>query len=124
MSCSSCTPTNPIGQCPTTLTIGTVPYLSTDMYVYIKNLATGHITILEATSSIAGVLTADLTDVELPANQDLELWTSRQTDGLNVQSTITIGADGASCLIVRFERPKDENGDPITYGTQTLSIEA
>lgn len=124
MSCSNCTKTNTVGQCPGSLVIGTVPYNSQAMYIYFENLSTGRVLRLSATSSIAGLLTVDITEIDFPANQDFEVHVSRDTDPLDTQTEITIGATEYDCLIVRFEKPLDNEGEPIAYGTQTLTIQS
>lgn len=124
MSCSSCSQTKTIGQCPQSLVIGTVLYNSTAMNIYFKNMATGRITFVEATTSIAGLLTADLTNIDFAREQDYEVWTSRTTDSLETQTTIIIASNPYTCLIVRFARPFDSAGATTEYASQTLTIES
>lgn len=124
MSCSACSQTKTVGQCPESLVIGTVPYNTTAMRIYFKNMATGRMTVIDATSSNAGLLTADLTDIDFVREQDYEVWTSRTTDSLETQSTITISGTGYSCLIVRFARPLDSAGSTLSYDSQTLTIQS
>ena len=103
----------------TSIEIGTISSNSTDVYIYVRNNATGTIYRQSATSSGAGLVTLDSS---LPSgwyhpSATYDIWVTLQTaDNQDDTETITISGTDYTCLQVRFERiiGDDEQYDNIT----------
>jgi len=110
----------------TSVEIGTIGSNNADVYVYVKNNATGVIYRQGATSSGAGVVTLDSSKPSTGwyhPGATYTVWVALQTaDNQDDAEEITIGSTAYNCFIVRFERiiGDDEQYDNIT--SQKISV--
>ena len=123
MACTLCKFTKTYPLCITNLTLGTVTNLNTDHFIYIKNLATGRIVRLAATSDGAGLLTVDVSNEELMHNEGYEIWATLQTVDKNQMEELTLSDSTADCLYIRGEDLHDTNGVLIVTATHVLELD-
>lgn len=122
MSCNNCTQTKPILSCTTVLTVGDSAYNSTAVYVYIKNNTTGRLYRFSATTSLTGLITATITDVQMMPGHNYELWVTLAS-ATNTDERIDFVIDGetVSCLDVTYLRVFNTDDD-LQSGAQTLTL--
>lgn len=114
MSCETCTPARKLPTCTGTLTIGTIAEVSASLYLYIRKVSNGAFKRVEAASDAAGLVTADLSDIQgfLHPGSQYELWISTQ-DAVSMydREEVTIGEESAACLVTGFERIAGASGN-------------
>lgn len=121
--CTPCNTAKLIPACITDLTIGTIGSNNADVYIYIKNISTGRLLRFDATSNGAGLVIVDISSQEWMQNQAYELWITLATAvSIDDKENITISGDSFSCFEISFVQVKDEEGNVITYASQTLEI--
>lgn len=96
MSCLTTLVTEPVNNCISLLTIGTISALNQDVVVQLKNTATGRIDAFDATSSGAGLVIVDLSEFELLANSAYMI---RILNNLTPYD-ITIGSDSSEAVVM------------------------
>lgn len=104
---------NPIPQCVTNLTVGTIAALNTAVKVSLMNTATGRTDVYDVTSNGAGLIILPATDIEFIPNTTYTVTVS--VAGMNVG--ITIGAQSEKQILMPV---KYVNG--LTVGAVTLGI--
>lgn len=122
MSCTYCTPTKPVIGCTTSLVIGTIEAVSTNVYVYLYNVASNKTSRYTAVSSVAGLVTITIAQ-GLSTNQDYQVWITLQTaTNPDEKLTITVEDTEHECLIANFDRIYTSTNLVATAVTQTLSL--
>lgn len=127
--CVDCQPTNLIPTCTTALVLGTIPDLTTAVFIYVRNLTTGNTHRQSVTSDGAGLVTMDTTD-PVPSfyspNMTYEVWITLATGDLEDRLDITVGTvtitGDDACLNLNFEIIANASNDPITYATQNVEF--
>lgn len=122
--CNPCTPVNTIPSCVTNIIIGTIASVSTAVYVYIKNISTGKVTRISATSSIAGLVTAVLGDFIPMDNCSYEIWVTLATADIDTKLNVTISAVAYTCFAVRFETITTTADVVVSVTNYTLKVAA
>lgn len=111
--------------CGTTLNIGTISSLSTAVWVYLKNHATGRIDRYSVTTTGAGLVALTISSVKVIPDHPYEVWVTLQTaTNVEANETITISAVDYTCLAVRFKRVMDSADTVEAETTQTLAADA
>jgi len=119
--CNPCTPMKPLSRCMAVLTIGTIPNNSTAVYVYLMNHTTGVLVRFEVTSSLAGLVTVDLTDYPQIQVHDYELYVTLTTD-TNTRLEVTISTVEYTCFAIQFVTIYDDQGVIVSGDDQTLEV--
>lgn len=119
--CNPCTRMRPLLACATTLTVGTIANLTTAIYVYIHDHTTGRLVRYSTTSSGAGVVSFDLSDGQVYAeDHDYELYiTLASATNIEEKVSFTINAVAYDCVALDFKRVYD-NDDVLVSAVQTL----
>jgi len=120
--CNPCIKTKTLPNCLAELVIGTVALVSQSVKVYIQDIATGGLTILQGTADIDGLVT--LTLPESPAFFDThpyELWITETGAGIGDFQSITIDGASSDIVCIRFTSVRGEDGSVESYLTQTLA---
>ncbi len=109
MACTNCQEVTPIPQCVEDITIGAIADLTTDVYVFVKNLTTGYLHQQEAVSDGAGLVILDSTLPDISfynENHFYELWITKQSETINDKLPITVvgGATPFDCLLLVFTK--------------------
>lgn len=121
--CSDCHTTNPVARCLTALTIGSISSLSTDVFVYIENIATGRIVRYSATSDATGKVIIQITPQQFSENMEYEGWiTKRDAGNIEVRESIVIGAESQTCAYISFQNVITSDNTNTVYASQTLTI--
>lgn len=121
--CFNCSKTKPLIAQPQNVVIGTLTE-STDYKVYFGNIATGRVTMIEATTDAAGLLTVDLEFIPIMPDHDYSVWATLATADYKDNAPITIDGDVVTCLNVRFDVVRDSAGVKISVVNQTLELDA
>ena len=129
MRCKDCQTTDMINSCLTTLVVGTIANLSTDVYVYIRRDGESSITKrYEATSTAAGAISLDLTgDNEwLNEHHCYGIWVTLRTANIDEKIDITVpnGGQGvtAPCFRLVFDDCYNSTMTRTAVASQTLKI--
>jgi len=108
--------------------LGLIADLETDVYVYVKNTATGRIERQPNTSEFNGNVTLALNIPDesfYHPNAEYQVWVTLATAG-NMYDTQTItlvdGVTASQCLLVSFERVIEVDNTFITSSQQTASV--
>src|SRR6186713_2813322 len=120
--CNPCIKTKTLPNCLGELVVGTIGLVSQSVKVYIQDLATGALTILQGTADSDGLVT--LTLPESPAFFDThpyELWITEAGAGIGDFQTITIEDSTSDIVCLRFTTIRGDDGSVETYLTQTLA---
>lgn len=121
MACTTCSYTKTVPTCITNLIVGTIDDLSSDVYVFIKNISTGKIDRFEATSDGAGLVTLS----SIPTNyfmdeHDYEIWVTLRTVSQNDRESITIDGVSDTCWAMPLLDLYDGSGEKQAITTHTL----
>jgi hypothetical protein len=110
--------------CTTTLTVGDSAYNTTAVYVYIKNNTTGRLYRFSVTTDGAGLITANISSVQMIPDHNYELWVTLAS-ATNTEEKIDFTIDGETknCLDVSFQRVFNTD-DELQSGAQTLTLSA
>jgi hypothetical protein len=91
MACNTCHQLTEVPECSSTLNLGTLALLNTELYIYVKNLHSGYVHKQEAISSGAGLVTLNTTEPSKDFyNKDYayEIWVTLRTNNDRVNFTI------------------------------------
>lgn len=121
MSCTTCSYTKNVPTCVSALVIGAIDDTDADVYVFIKNIATGRLDRLEGTSDGNGIVTVS----SIPTNyfmdkNDYEVWVTLRTVSQNARETITIDGDDDTCWALPFLDMYGSDGEKETHLSITL----
>jgi len=120
--CNPCIKTKTLPNCLTELVIGTIGLVSQSVKVYIQDIATGGLTILQGVADINGLVT--LTLPESPSFADThpyELWITETGAGIGDFESITIDGTASEIVCLRFTTIRGDDGSVEAYLTQTLA---
>jgi hypothetical protein len=120
MLCSDHLTARPSPLCIDSLTIGTISAVSTAVNVMFHNTATGSKIILPATSSIAGLITVDVSDVEFIANVSHIVTVALASTDVTAYLDVTINSETAKEVYLHFE----DYGGEYSPASHTLSLVA
>lgn len=123
MSCTPCQPTKKIPTCAAEVVVGSIEDLSTDIYIYIKNLTTGYLHRQESTSGPYGLVTLDLSVPDSSfynPNSTYELWATLANAQIGDRLEITIDEEPETCFELSFEKAFDEMNFAANYDTHVL----
>jgi len=103
MSCA-CQRTEPVPRCTGDLTIGIVSNLVANIYVYVRNIATGRIERYNSLTDGAGSFDLDMTEAGYfyDVHNSFELWTTLRS-APETRLTMTVNGDSDTCLLLTFE---------------------
>lgn len=123
--CAPCTEIKSIPKCLTTLQIGKVAAFVTAYYLFIRNVATGHVTRISFTSGAAGEINIDFsaTDFKFSDELEYEIWVSLvSSNNPEVRATITLldAVTTGTCLSVTPRSYKDDDGAELVFTTVTV----
>lgn len=122
--CNPCIKTKVLPNCLTQLVVGIVALVSQTVKVYIQDLATGGLTILDGTTDNTGLLTVEFPEPNIFFdNHPYELWVTDIGAGVADFAPITINGTTSDVVCLRFQQVKGGDGTVEAYLTQTL-IEA
>lgn len=116
MSCTPCTQAKPLNQCTEKLTIGTISQNEHPIYVWLHNKTTGVLNQFEETSTIAGIVTVDLSGIDLQEGHLYEIFVTNRNAWIGDKLNVTVGGDIYDCFQLSF---KQTNVEP---SAQTISI--
>ena len=129
MRCKDCQTTDMINSCLTTLVVGDIANLNTQVYVYIKRDGqAGTTKRYEATSSGSGAITLDLTNDNewLNENHCYGIWVTLRTANIDQKIDITVpnGGQGktAPCFRLVFDDCYNSTMTRTAVASQTLKI--
>lgn len=129
MSCSTCQKTKDIASCGENLTIGKISENDTDVYVFFKNLATGRITQIEATSDADGVVVADVSRANFMWKQSYEIWVTPVDEDIKCRLDVyphdcsgSVGETAYTCFNTTFYRVHDTDAMIVYYVNQSLIV--
>lgn len=123
MSCSTCTKTKKLTQCVNEISIGTIAEVDTEVYIYLKLVATGRVERHEATSDGAGLVVLNSTDITFMSGMLYEVWVGLRTTSVEDKLPVTIDSVEYDCFQVEFERVW--TGAEMEAATsETIEIEA
>ena len=114
-ACTPCTRTINLPLCLDSIDIGvTTP--STAVFIYIMNNTTGRLIRLQDITSITGLITADVTNINFSNNHNYEVWVTLQFSN-NIDERLTITGDGLSytCASLVFNQLFDSTNVTTTY---------
>ena len=121
--CNTCQEVNNVAKCVQSLIIGTVSETEADIYVYITD-ARGNTIRRSSTTSVAGLITLDTSDVYFMDKMQYNISATIQTAS-NLDDTLMIIDNGssatASCILFEVQTIKNESG-LISYAEQTLTF--
>lgn len=89
--------------CIQLLTIGTIANLSTAVYVYLVDKSSGLMVRVGATSTGAGLVVADLSEIELSPTHLYELFITLENAWIGDKLDITVGAATTDCITLDIE---------------------
>ena len=127
MICNNCQRVKDIPNCLNALVIGTISSANTSVYIYFQDIR-GNINRLEATTSVSGLITIDLTATandafKFMSNILYDVWVTLQSaSSITDKEDITISGDATNdfdCLRLKAERVSDEDS-VITITSETL----
>ena len=112
--CNTCLNSKPIPKCTDALVLGTADP-TTAYYVYIKDCSINYTERLSATTDGAGLLTVDISTLELLPTHAYEIWITKQTEtNASNKESFTIDSTIDDCInLTVFE-------DDQTYTSQTI----
>jgi hypothetical protein len=116
MSCSSCKSAKPLNQCVEVLTIGTIAVNNHPVYVWLNNKTTGQLMQFAVTSSNEGLVTVDLSAVDLQEGHLYEIFVTNRNAWIGDKIDVTVGATPYDCFQLSF---KQTNVEPTN---QTISV--
>lgn len=93
--------------------------------VYIEDNNRSYRTFQEVSTDGAGLLTIDLNSPDAlfyHENSTFLLWVTQRDADISKLETITIGADEADCLVLKFQSVRDESGDAVTLEYQEIQL--
>jgi hypothetical protein len=101
--CDKCINATLLPLCAASIEIGTTTELNQGLIVYFKNLTTGRLDMLAATSDGAGLIVVDVTPITFMEGHKYEITVTRD-DAVGIESTVdlTVGAETNKCISVCF----------------------
>lgn len=124
--CLPCVFTKDLANCATSIIVGTIANLATDVYVYIENKATGTISRFSATSSGGGVVTVTRGGFIFMTETAYEVWITL-ANAVNIENRVAFTIAGKStadfCVVTNFVYVSTDTGTIPTYATQTITAE-
>lgn len=99
----------PIPQCLGELTIGVIGDHSQSISIYIRDITTGLLQIFQSTSDVNGIVKVDLTEIEFSDLHTYEIWITLAGLTPDDRTTITVGDNSSTLLLVTFERVMDND---------------
>lgn len=119
MNCS-CLKTIPVPQCALEIVIGSTTVNNTSVYVSFTDVATGRITVIATTTGASGEIACDMSSVRMITGNTYEVSVSEEAAGLPLD--ITIGSETNTCILVSFEKVRDDMGDVVIISSRTLEV--
>lgn len=121
--CAPATQTRCIPSCTSNLNIGTLEGLDTaPVNVYIKNLTTGRLTLINLEVSVDGeVIIEDLAEYGFSENHVHQLWITEQNENIDEKLTFTVSDDGGSGTETQLAQLCFIDSAPM-IDTQTLKV--
>jgi len=110
----------PVPQCALEVVIGTTTVNNTAVYVSFTDVATDRITIIATTTGASGEIACDLSNVRLVTGNTYEVSVSEEVEGLPLD--ITVGTETNACILVSFEKVRDNQGDVVIISSRTLEV--
>lgn len=125
MNCNSCFKTRPLNSCSDEIVIGTFAP-NEDFYVYIQTIATGNIMRLDASSDGSGILSIDTSEINFATTLEYMLWVTLQS-ATSQHDNVTFSSsdgevEGATCLLLNFEKVMDGDICCLCIDSQTIII--
>lgn len=111
--CNPCLTTDIIPVCVTSLVVGSISSLNTDVFVYVKDITTSKVVRFEETTDGAGLITITGLDTEpdFMPNHSYELWVTLATaTSIDDREDITVPNAGTTteCIALCFEYTGEE----------------
>lgn len=120
--CNPCIKTKTLPNCLSQLVIGTIALISQSVKVYIQDIATGALMVLDGTSDGDGLVTVEFEDSKyFFENHPYELWITDIGADIGAFETITFDGASSNTVCMRFHSVKGEDGDIVAYLTQTIA---
>lgn len=121
--CAPCTKVRKIPRCLTNLIVG-MGSVSTSYFVFIRNIATGHITRYSVVSSVTGLITVVLGDLQLTDELEYELWVTLQSStNVDARETILINLEPVTCVVFTTLSVADDDNNQVTYTNVQFQLE-
>ena len=117
MNCS-CLKTMPVPQCTLEVVIGTTTVNNTAVYVMFSNVATDRHTVIATTTGASGEIACDMSNVRMISGNTYDVSVSEHIEGTPLD--ITIGTETNTCVLVNFEKVRDDQGDVVIISSRTL----
>lgn len=121
--CDSCGQGKPVPSCLTTLVIGTIADLTTNVKVFFQRTSTRIIERLDAISDGAGLVSLDVSSIDWLDGEEFKVWITGDPDSLNAKKNITISTDVFECWTFRICDIYNTSGNKIATATHTLETD-
>lgn len=119
--CNTALETQSIPTCLGLLTVGTIPDLNQDVHVVIEDITTGRKELFDATSTGAGVVIIDLTEIQYAESHTYQAWIFKDGNGIDERYAVTVSGASATTEFIKlsFEAIMDD-GVLLAVATTTL----
>lgn len=117
--CNPCIRTKSIPKCTQQIVLGTIAP-DTDVSVYVWDVTSSLIQMIDAASDNVGLLMVDISQISLLSSHAYEVWATTAGGNYKDKLDILVGASTGDTICLRVEEVKGADGEMELYSNQTL----